>query len=72
MAPRGYDRATVDSLEDGFGGAGPHSGIAGTGEAAFTQQQEWYERGRSRVGPLQREYDVQLSVANVDKAWKPK
>lgn len=25
MAPRSYDRATVDGLEDNFGYAGPHS-----------------------------------------------
>ena len=35
---RGYDRPTVDSLDDDFEGAGPHSGMAGTGEAVFTKQ----------------------------------
>ena len=35
---RGYDRATIDSLDDDFGGAGPHSGVAGTGEAVFTKR----------------------------------
>ena len=29
MAPRGYEGATVDSQEDGFRGAGPHSRVAG-------------------------------------------
>ena len=36
MAPPGYEGATVDSPEDDFRGAGPHSGVAG--KSAFTLQ----------------------------------